>query len=449
MSYKVLLFGFCPKNYAATCRDHFFAFKRYSKFQVHEVSNLGGFPPWIRLEDFDVLVIHYTIYTIMEHYLMPETVEKIRNFKGIRVLYIQDEYRRINQIKDKMRELKIDLLFTCVPEEEIEKVYFDVPAKKINVLTGYVPEKLAKTRSPQVHGRSIGVGYRARKLSAWYGALAQEKWQIVDSFKANFPAHAKAKYSLDLSYHEEERLYGAKWDRFLKDCRTVLGVESGASVFDFTGEIELEIEAYERSHPNATFEEIRDKFLTDIDGKIRLNQISPRCFEAACLRTPMILFEGDYSGVLKPWRHYIPLKKDFSNIDEVCAKIDDTEFLQKMADITYDEVALNPEFSFRAMIEKFDREVEAFAREKSLAPVTSVLTHKMRVRSALHNEWHAGGFKITKRLVKLPRQTYRRLMWLIRVTVWQIPGVSWLYHLTLDPFVHAYKVRRSSRRQQS
>jgi hypothetical protein len=56
----------------------------------------------------------------------------------------------------------------------------------------------------------------------------------------------------------------------------------------------------------------------------------------------MVLFEGRYSGVLKPHRHYIPLKKDFSNFDEVVAKIRDVEGLQEMVDRTFDENCAKP-----------------------------------------------------------------------------------------------------------
>ena len=51
---------------------------------------------------------------------------------------------------------------------------------------------------------------------------------------------------------------------------------------------------------------------------IDLRTISPRHFEAAAFRVCQVLFEGRYAGVMEPMRHYIPLRKDFSNFDEVC-----------------------------------------------------------------------------------------------------------------------------------
>jgi len=162
----------------------------------------------------------------------------------------------------------------------------------------------------------------------------------------------------DINPDEMARLYGRQWTRFLTSCKTVLGVESGASVFDFTGEIQPAVEAYVKSNPQAEFEEVRARFFEQEDGKIRLNQISPRCFEAAALRTGMVLFEGDYSGILVPWRHYLPLRKDFGNIDSVVEHLRDSRVLQGYVDCTFEEVALNPAYSYRAFVRRFDEVIE-------------------------------------------------------------------------------------------
>ena len=52
-----------------------------------------------------------------------------------------------------------------------------------------------------------------------------------------------------------------------------------------------------------------------------MNVISPRCFEAAALRTLMVMYEGEYAGILEAGRHYVELKRDHSNIDEVVSAI--------------------------------------------------------------------------------------------------------------------------------
>ena len=56
------------------------------------------------------------------------------------------------------------------------------------------------------------------------------------------------------------------------------------------------------------------------DGVVDLRTIGPRHFEAAAFRVCQVLFEGRYAGVMEPMRHYIPLRKDFSNFDQVVAR---------------------------------------------------------------------------------------------------------------------------------
>lgn len=366
---RVLLLCVRPRRNAATIADHIEAFPRYSRHAVDVVDNLpamygslGGripaLPGYLDLSLYDVLVLHYSNYLPSPQHLNEATKSRIAAYRGLKVLLLQDEYRAVNAMHELIRNLGIHVLYTCVPESEHEKVY---PASRlpglrcVTNLTGYVPERLLGWPVVRRADRNIDVGYRARKLPFWLGSLAAEKWQIAPKF---IQATQGQGLRLDLSYREQDRLYGDAWTDFLMRCRTMLGVESGASVFDFTGELQATVEAYERDHPAATFEEIQQKFLAAHEGRIRLNQISPRCFEAAALRTGMVLYEGEYSGILQPWRHFIPLKKDFSNMDAVVAAIRDERFLSEMTDRAYDEIAQNRRYSYGGYIDGFDAVIE-------------------------------------------------------------------------------------------
>jgi hypothetical protein len=361
---------------AATVTEYLDALLKYSKHNVHEISMLHDFPARIDLSRFDVVISHYSlsIGPLLKHYFGEDLVEQLKQFKGLKAAFLQDEYREIKTYWKHINELGINVLFSCVPKDEIPKVY---PAEKvpnlrvINVLTGYVPEALLKLEVSQVAKRFIDVGYRTRKMWYWLGALAYEKWFISEEFKRRAKAEPLG-LNLDLSTREHERLYGESWTNFVASCRTVIGVESGASIIDFDGQLERRVDQYVSEHPQATFEEVSELFLKEYEGSLRLHQISPRCFEAAALRTPMVLFEGEYSKVLEPNRHFIVLKKDFSNFEEVVAKIKDHEYLQAMADRTYQEVALNPRWSYREFIGIIDRtideEVDKLGTARSKAP---------------------------------------------------------------------------------
>lgn len=355
---QILILCDKPPAIAATLHHHLDALVRYSKHQVRLLPMFGFLPRGVDLDRFDVVVIHWSLIACSDNYIDPDARARISACKALKAVFIQDEYRFIHRTWEALRGLGVNVLFTCVPDEEIEKVY---PSEalpnlvKVNVMTGYVDESLPTMTVPPYAERPIDVGYRARKLPYWMGKLAVEKWRISERFAEDAPRYG---LKADVSYREEDRIYGANWNKFITSCKAMLGVESGVSVFDFDGTLQTRLEAVELANPEMTFDEMYERHLKDFDGLIRLNQISPRCFEAAALRTLMILYEGDYSGCLTPWRHFVPLKKDHSNMDEVVAVLRDPARAQEIIDTAYREVALNPAFSFAAAVAQFDRVID-------------------------------------------------------------------------------------------
>jgi hypothetical protein len=343
---------------AATVRDHIEALERHSRHRFWRLSILGDIPPGLDLSRFDAIVVHYTLVACHDSYLSKASRQRLGAFPGLKAIFIQDEYRFVDASIAAMREIGIHLLFTCVPEREIEKVYPEAKlpgVTKVNVLTGYVPEGLAERKVPDPVTRKVDVGYRGRNVPAWLGELGQEKVRIGKRF-----AQDAVRYGLvcDISYREEDRFYGDAWIDYLCKCKAVLGVESGASVFDFSGEIQRQVDLHVAREPHTPFETLSELYFKEQEGRISLAQISPRCFESAAVRTLMVLYEGEYSGILVPWRHYVPLKKDHSNMEEVVAVLRDPARLSAITDAAFREVALAEANSFRAFVAKVDLAME-------------------------------------------------------------------------------------------
>lgn len=344
---------------AAMVTDHINAFYKYSKhnlfFYSGLVSNGGDFPADFELDSYDAVVIHYSIYINSSGYLSEKSKRKLASFSGKKILFIQDEYRLVALTVEQIALLNIDLVLSCVPEQSIPCIYSPhlLPnTKVVNVLTGAVSEDLIIQQPIPLAKRHFDVSYRGRKYPLWHGRLGLEKWQIADGFNK----YAK-KYNLktSISYSEEDRLYGARWMHLIQNSRAVLGVESGASVFDFTGEISAKVETLEYLLGNdVVYQDARANYFAEYEDKYGLEQISPRIFEAMALRTLCILFEGNYSGILKPWRHYVPLKKDFSNIEEVVLVLKDNKKCAEIIANAYAEIAINPKFSYKKLVEDFD-----------------------------------------------------------------------------------------------
>ena len=339
-------------NIAATVADHIRALESLSEHRYYRLSMLGDIPADCDLSRFDAIVVHYTLVACMDFYLSPAARARISAFPGLKVLFIQDEYRHVDESIAAMRELGINVLFTCVPEGEIEKVYSDAAlpgVRKVNVLTGYVPAELLSRKAPSMDRRSIDVGYRGRKVPAWLGELGQEKWRIGIGFSEEaLPIGLVC----DISYREEDRLYGDAWIDFVTKCKACL--ESKAARASSTSAaiskgMSTATSPVSRTRP---FEALRDLYFSNEEGKISLAQISPRSFESAALRTLMILYEGEYSGILMPWRHYVPLQEGSLEYGRGRRRSARPEALSEITDCAYQEVALDPKNSFRAFVSK-------------------------------------------------------------------------------------------------
>ncbi|QRN03379.1 hypothetical protein GH742_05590 [Legionella sp. MW5194] len=297
-------------NDANTIVDHIDAFENYSSHKIWVHSGMGDISSKLDFNKFDAIIIHYSLCILNDHYLSKNAKKRIADYKGLKIIFVQDEYRQINTMRQELKSLNVDVLFSCFCEEEIKRIYpeNELPrVSKYNNLTGYIPKRLLNYDNVKpIADRAIHVGYRGRRLPFWYGELGFEKWDIVEKWKKH-TIHEKL--NVDISYNESDRIYGENWIEFIGNCKATLGVESGASVMDFTGELEKKIEKYQFLHPRVTFHQVQAMFLKEHEGKFYLNQISPRCFEAIALKTALVLYEGNYSGILKPERHYIELKR--------------------------------------------------------------------------------------------------------------------------------------------
>jgi hypothetical protein len=372
---SILLLCNDSRRHAANVLDHIHALRADSRHTVQLFNPVGERTPHdLGLESFDVVVIHYTIVTILQSYFPSWLSEQVAEFGGLKVQFLQDEYRWIDEITSKIRSLGIDVVFTLAPPGEVPKIYGErTPGvQTVTTLAGFVPDYLVLERVPPLGERPIDVGYRGRTVPFWLGRLGQEKVEIGRGFRSR-----AATYGLtsDIAWGENDRIYGKAWNRFLASCRTTLGTESGASIADYDGSVERRVRDFLSNRPTASFEEVEKEVLEPFEGNLDIRVISPRQFEAAALRTTLVLFPGEYSGRLEPWRHYIPLEKDFSNMEDVVEHIRDAPFLEEMVARTYDEVARSEQNSLKTFVSEFDDLVSDHV------PARAGANHRPRVRS--------------------------------------------------------------------
>jgi hypothetical protein len=345
------------ETHVKTTADYLESFQRFSRHKISYVSSYAKCH--FDLDYFDAVVIHYSVRVCFSGRLSASFAHAIQKYAGLKVLFLQDEYDRTNTTKQAIRDLGIRVVFSIVPAESIAKVYppSEFPGVKfVNVLTGFVPIELSQaTGFAPIRQRSILIGYRGRNIGYSYGDLGQEKLRIGVRMRE---ICGKRGLKTDIAWEEGDRIYGAGWLEFLGRCKATLGTESGANIFDWDGTLKPAVEAELRRNPKIIYEEIRKKYLAGREGEIVMNQVSPKVFEAIACRTALVLFEGRYSGVLEPGRHFIPLKKDFSNVDEVLAKLHDDSFLETLTDRAYADIIGSGRYSYEAFVNMVDDVLE-------------------------------------------------------------------------------------------
>jgi hypothetical protein len=348
---------------AAMVTEHINAIVEHSSFDIYVhkdlVKNRGNLKLEVDLNEFDIIIVHYSIFLAIDAYCSTKTKAALKAAHGVKAAFLQDEYRFVDRSIGAMRDAGIDLVFSCVPEASISKVYPPEKMKNIrvvNVLTGYTSSYLTTIAPIELKKRRFDVSYRGRRYPDWHGSMGREKYEIAEQFQK------RARFSglrTNISCKENDRLYGVGWVELIRNSRAVLGVESGASIFDFSGEISSRTETKRAllGNDGITYGELRRQYFEDLEGTIDLAQISPRVMEAICLRTMCVLFEGSYSGLLKPNVHYLPLKKDFSNFSEVKEKILDKNYVSEIVTNAYTDVAINESLSYKTFITQFDKEI--------------------------------------------------------------------------------------------
>ncbi|MCE5279252.1 MAG: glycosyltransferase [Planctomycetaceae bacterium] len=386
--YNVLILYDASSIHIGTVAEYLQSFAAYSRNAIYYSNATWHTRCPMDLAYFDIIIIHYSVRQCIHGHLSPEFAKRLRAFGGLKVLFIQDEYDHTNNTCDQIEDLGLHVVFTCVPPAYQDAVY---PRKRfphvqfVENLTGYVPNRLEHLpRSKPPAQRRWVIGYRGRRLPFWYGKLGQEKYLIGLHMREICRAKGVA---ADIEWEDDKRIYGPAWYEFLGDSRATLGTESGANVFDFDGSLHARVKSALMRKPDMTFDEVFERFLKDSEGRIVMNQVSPKIFEAIAMGTALVLFEGEYSGVVKKDVHYIPLKKDYSNADEVLAKLEDIPLLERMTQQAYRDVVESGAYSYKTFIEMVDAVLAAAAGPgKGVRLISSVVAFERSARADFVDE---------------------------------------------------------------
>ena len=316
-------------------------------------------PGGIQLDEFDGIIVHPTLSYSPQNLrnIDTELTRKLADYDGLKVLMKQDEQVSPTAFVEIIAEKKFDVLLTCVPKTEQEKVYPQArigACDKVQLLTGYVSPMMREGRRRK---HLLDLTYRGSIQPLAFGRLGYEKRGIGYDVAE---ALADPDMKIDISSRWEDRVYGDLWFELLASSKAVLGTESGSNLFDFDKSVAAFCAAYEkRTHDVSPlskeyYDRAHDEFLHLHEGNVNYAQISPRHFEAASTFTLQMLYEGEYSGIFKPHRHFVPLRKDLANLTEALEILRDERVRAQIVECAFEEVICSPQNSYESFVQLFD-----------------------------------------------------------------------------------------------
>ncbi len=341
-------------------------------FECRDPIGINSLPPNIDLCEFSGVIIHNSISYDVENLRVLDARLSIRlkDFNGLKILFKQDENHKFRELAKYVGETRFDLILTCLPSAELEKIYPRNVVGEIRfqrMLTGYVTPTLRAIDAKPINRREITIGYRGSIQPLSFGRLAYEKRSIGEKVISNLSGFAN--FRLDISSKWEDRLGTDAWFDFLGNCKATLGAESGASVFDIDGSLKNKCALAEKKigafREDADYAESYLAYIADLEGKISYNQISPRHFEAAATRTLQVLYPGEYSGIFMPGIHYVELARDHSNISEIISFLQDDAAVAEITERAHKDIVMNPIFWIEEFVSMLDGCIEDLLSGKS------------------------------------------------------------------------------------
>lgn len=385
-SKKILILYDEASNHVFAVKNYLESFARYSKNHItyenatnHAECRNG------KMDKYDVVVIFWSIRVCVRGYLSSAYEKELIDYKGKKILFVQDDYDNTIETKRFIKRCDIGVVLSIVPDSSIDKAY---PARTfpntffLSVLTGYISEEMKHYKVKNISERNIYIGYRGRETGRWYGDLGQDKLNIGIQVKEEMN---KRNIKTDIEWDDAHRIYTDKWLDWMASLKATLAIQSGSNVFDEYGKIKRRILLIKRLFSKMTYKQIHWLFMKRRERRIKAEILSPKMLEAISLKTALIMFEGNYSGgLLKPGKHFIELKRDYSNLDEIISLLKNDDEIQRKVDFAYDVVINDYLLSYEWLISYFDFIVESrFPINKNLINKNKRLSVKMDIQNRM------------------------------------------------------------------
>lgn len=290
-----------------------------------------------RLRDYDLIVVLHSatgddLAPLLKH------AAAFDRRRGPMLVLVGNEYNLLDQKVEFLRRTGAEFVGTQLPLAAGEWLYAEATGTRVLAAAhalnpdGYAPPAPGTPRPVDVgfvgalYSHSIGDRSRTDAI-LWFRDVAPRVGLATDIRFAKLPQ--------------------AEWADFLRRCRAVIGAESGTRYLDRTGNLIREVDAWLALHPDASFEQVHERFFAGVQAPVSGKAISSRHFEPIGTGTAQVLVRGAYNGILHADEHYFPLDEDLGNVDHVIVQLQDEPTRRALVDRTYEYVLAHHTYEHR------------------------------------------------------------------------------------------------------
>lgn len=289
-----------------------------------------------RFDQFDLIVVsHIALGDNVED--ISQWSERLATRRGALVSFIGNEYDLMDEKLAFLQAVAPELVCSQLTLDAARYLYADLTKSRV-VSMPHALNPAQYSTAPHIE-RTIDIGFIGSVYPNWVGDVERT---LMLTLTAEIAPLLGLRHDIRLKNVPRDA-----WAAFLQQTRTIIGAESGSYYLHRRGKLLAEAKAWSREHPDATFEDMAARFFGDRSGVPSGKTISSRHFEPIGTRTCQVLVEGDYTGVLLPNEHYIPVRKDFADIGEALTRVADHGECAAIADRAWEHIMSGHTYAHR------------------------------------------------------------------------------------------------------
>ncbi|AKQ33745.1 glycosyltransferase family protein [Candidatus Coxiella mudrowiae] len=335
-----------------------------------------------KIEKVPYIIVHHSVFGDSLQYIQ-RYVQAFKYRRGKMLCFVGNEVNLpILGMKPKLtllKQIKPQIIATQLLQAAGEWLYADCTSTVLSIPHALNPKVFSAKKTYEK--RLVDVGTRSHRYSPHLGD--DERNRLLEYFANTVPNKFHLRCNVDTS----TRFNREGWAAFLNQCKATIATEVGSFYLQKDDALVDEINYFflknskkpileERSFLRAMARGLLPKFIKNkikqyliipedleknADFKVIYHQIikkhlpcpeysktiSSRHFDAIGTKTLQILTPGRYADILKPYEHYFPLTKNFSNIEEIIDSLKDKAIYTRVTEAAYEHVISNHTYQHR------------------------------------------------------------------------------------------------------